>query len=339
MKNNVGAKYILPDTPKNDQRNEKMKNKFVLLFIAMFVANEMNAQVSATFKADSNHIEIGDWLHFKLAVTAPKNTLVQFPDFSGDTLNKMEIISFDKIDTTIIGENVLFTQTIVASAYDSGVYKIAPIAVYFTNENQTADSVLTAEYEVSVTTVSIDTSKAIKPIKAPLKVAYEWREFVWWIVAAVALIALAVAYFLYRKYRKKPQKTEEKPKPKEPAHIWALNELQKLEAEKLWQNDEHKKYYSRLSDILRSYLEYRYDVLAMESTTDEIADLLSQLSINNELKNRLLETLHLADFAKFAKMTPIPEQNLRSMENAKAFVERTKEVKIENAELKTEAKK
>src|SRR5690606_15598023 len=91
---------------------------------------------------------------------------------------------------------------------------------------------------------------------------------------------------------------------------------------------------SRLSDILRAYLEYRYDVQALESTTDEISDLLADLKINNELKNRLLETLRLADFAKFAKATPMPEQNIRSIENAKSFVDRTKELKIENGELK-----
>lgn len=303
------------------------RNDVFVFAITIFLfgfSNPVFAQVSATLKADSNHIEIGDWLHFKLAITAPKNTVVEFPNFAGDTLNKMEIVSRDKIDTATIGENILFTQTIVASAYDSGAYKIAPFAVYFSNEQKTTDSVFTNDFEVSVSTIAVDTSKAIKPIKAPLKVAYEWREFVWWIVAAVVLIALVVAYFLYRKYKKKPQKTEEKPKPKEPAHVWALNELVKLEAEKLWQNDQHKEYYSRLSETMRSYLEYRYDVLAMESTTDEIADLLAKLSISNELKNRLLETLRLADFAKFAKMTPMPEQNMRSMENAKAFVERTK---------------
>lgn len=307
-----------------------MRNKLFILFLTISLAKISFSQVSATFKADSNHIEIGDLLQFKLAIKAPQNINVQFPVFAGDTVNKMEVVSRTKIDTSVIGGNHLYTQTIELSAYDSGVYKINPFAVYFTNAAKQNDSTFTNEFEVLVTTVAVDTTKPIKPIKAPLKVSYEWREFIWWIVAAIILAALVIAYFLYKKYKKKQPQIEEKQKPKEPAHVWALNELAKLEAEKLWQSDQHKKYYSRLSDILRSYLEYRYDVLAMESTTDEIANLLTQFSINNELKNRLLETLRLADFAKFAKMTPMPEENMRSMENAKAFAERTKLVEVKN---------
>lgn len=326
MRNEIKTGNFFAGELRPKQSSKHKQDCFVALAMTLLLLCSVPvfSQVSTSFKADSNHIEIGDWLHFKLTVRAPKNVNILFPNFAGDTLNKMEIISKEKIDTAVLGDRTIFTQTIVASAYDSGIYLINPFAIYFTNKNQQNDSVFTNDFEVQVKTLSVDTAQPIKPIKAPLKVSYEWREFIWWIVAAVLIILAIIAYFVWRKYRKQKPATEEKQKPKEPAHVWALNELAKLEAEKLWQNDQHKEYYSRLSEIMRSYLEYRYDVLAMESTTDEIADLLAKLSINNELKNRLLETLRLADFAKFAKMTPMPEQNMRSMENAKTFAERTK---------------
>lgn len=302
-----------------------MKHKLnILLGTLILLSCGASAQVTATLKADSNHIEIGDHLQLKLTIQSPKTHVIQWPKFDGDTLGKIEIIERSKIDTSALSDKSVFTQTLVVSAFDSGSYVISPQAIFFLNQQKATDSVFTNDYVIDVKTLDVDTAKPIKPIKAPLKVSYEFREFFWWMIAGFVLLALIVAFFLYRKYLNKKGKVVELNRPVEPEHIWALNELKKLEEQKLWQNDQHKLYYSKISDILRSYLEYRYDILAMESTTDEIAKLISSLSISREHQNRLIETLQLADFAKFAKMTPLPDQNMRSMENAKAFVEHTK---------------
>ena len=302
-----------------------MKRKLnILLGAFILLCCNTSAQVTATLKADSNHIEIGDHLQLKLTIQSPKTHILQWPKFDGDTIGKMEIIERSKIDTSALSNKLVFTQTLVVSAFDSGSYVISPQAIFFLNQQKATDSVFTNDYVIDVKTLDVDTAKPIKPIKAPLKVSYELREFFWWIVAGIALLALIIGFFLYRKYYKKKKTIVESTRPTEPEHIWALNELKKLEEQKLWQNDQHKLYYSKISDILRSYLEYRYDILAMESTTDEIAKLISSLSISREHQNRLIETLQLADFAKFAKMTPLPDQNMRSMENARAFVEHTK---------------
>ncbi len=297
-----------------------------LLFLSISTLSTVNiaAQVSVSFRADSNKIMIGDPLKFKLVIQKPAKTTIEFPNFAGDTIAKLEIFEKGKIDTATINDKIVLSQTVTLSAYDSGTYHISAFPVFFVTEQKTTDSALSNEFDVFVSTLDVDTSKPIKPIKAPMDVPYVIQEFKWWILAALLLISALVAYLLYRKYRKKPAATDEKPRPKEPAHIWAINELTKLDNEKLWQSDQHKKFYSRLSDILRLYLEYRFDIYAMESTTDEIETLIADLKLKNEYRNRLLETLRLSDFAKFAKMTPMPDQNMRSMENAKAFVEHTK---------------
>jgi hypothetical protein len=310
-----------------------------LVFILALHPLTSQAQVSATFKADSNKIEIGDYLKFKLVVQAAKNIVVELPNFPGDTIGKLEIVSKEKIDTSSPGDKNVFSQTIIVSAYDSGVYHINAFPVYFLNAQKQTDSILTNNFDVQVSTLDIDTSKPIKPIKAPLDVPYQIKEFKWWILGALLLIASIVGYILYRRYKKKHAVVEEKFRPKEPAHVWALNELQKLDSEKLWQSDQHKKYYSRLSDIIRLYMEYRFDIYAMESTTDEIELLIADIKLNNEQKNRLLETLRLADFAKFAKHTPMPDQNIRSIENAKAFVNYTKPAEQELTNQQSEEKK
>ena len=118
-----------------------------------------------------------------------------------------------------------------------------------------------------------------------------------------------------------------------PAHIVAIEALEKLHNEKLWQNDKHKLYYSGLSDILRTYLDGRFEVGAMEMTTDEIVASLRDVEVEQKLKMELLAVLRDADLVKFAKATPEAEENEAAFDKTLNFVEQTKPVeKVEEAE-------
>ena len=56
------------------------------------------AQVSATLRADSSQIQIGDHLNIRLTVKHPNNFIVPFPVIA-DTLGNLELVSASKIDT------------------------------------------------------------------------------------------------------------------------------------------------------------------------------------------------------------------------------------------------
>ena len=60
-------------------------------------------------------------------------------------------------------------------------------------------------------------------------------------------------------------------------------QIRQLEEAQLWQNNQAKQYYFRLSEIIREYLESRYGFLALESTTPEVLR-----EIQNKLKDRVL---------------------------------------------------
>jgi hypothetical protein len=307
-------------------KNIQMILHGVLLSVLVFSYSCMSAQVTATFKADSDKVEIGDHLNMKMVVSAPSEYLVDFPAFAGDSIGKIDIVKKSKIDTASIGSKTIYSQTVTISAYDEGRYIFSPMKIYFLNKaTGMVDSTYTTDWQMTVTTLPVDTAKPIKPIKAPIKVDYKLNEFTWWIVALVLLlIALIIGFILYRKYKNKPAPVIARPRPKEPAHIWANKELRKLDQEKLWQNDEVKQYHSRLTDILRSYLEYRFNYYAMEATTEEIMTEAGKLEIGIDASARLQEILRLADFVKFAKMSPAPDQNMKSIQDALAFVEKTK---------------
>ena len=154
---------------------------------------------------------------------------------------------------------------------------------------------------------------------------------------AVALLLAGVIYLLVRYLHKRGKHLSDlfKPAPPVPAHIVAIEALEKLRNEKLWQNNKHKQYYSGLSDILRTYLAGRFEVGAMEMTTDEIADALREVDIEHKSKMDLLSVLRDADLVKFAKATPEANDNELAYDKAFYFVENTKPVNKNNYGLFT----
>lgn len=304
----------------------------VMLFILLLFQLNLIAQtISATLKADSSQILIGDHLQIKLVLKYADGLQPALPTFS-DTLGNMELLSDSKIDTIINGNFKTLTKTFTVSAYDSGEYYAGPVKIWYKNIDGTADSVFSNQEIILVNTVDVDTTKPFKAIKAPLDVPYSWREFIPHIIAAlILLIAIISGIIFWRKYRKQKPVVVERPKPKDPAHIWARKELKKLEDDKLWQQDDVKQYYSRLTDILRLYLEYRYEWLALESTTEEIEANIDRYHIKNKARESLLSILRNADLVKFAKMLPLPDANIQAMEDAYRFIDFTepKELKVE----------
>ena len=83
-----------------------------------------------------------------------------------------------------------------------------------------------------------------------------------------------------------------------------------------------------MSDILRTYLAGRFEVGAMEMTTDEIADALREVDIEHKSKMDLLSVLRDADLVKFAKATPEASENELAYDKAFYFVENTKPVEV-----------
>lgn len=298
----------------------------LILSVLLAQVFDLRGQVTATFRGDSAKVEIGDHLNMKLVINAGPDVLIDFPRFEGDTIGKIDILKKGKIDTAKLGDKTIYSQDITVSAYEEGQYVFTPSKIYYFNKtNNSVDSVYTNSWVLDVATIPVDTTKPIKPIKAPLKVDYKINEFLGWIILAIVLlILLLIGLILYFRHKNKPAPVVTRPRPKEPAHIWAAKELKKLEEEKLWQKDEVKQFYSRLTDILRLYLEYRFDYYAMEATTEEIREKTGNLEIRMDASARLMEVLRLADFVKFAKMTPAPDQNVRCMQDAFAFVEITK---------------
>lgn len=312
--------------------NRKTKLLFVILFL--FFAKTYGQNFSATAKIDTNEMLIGKQVKLTLILTHEKNHNIPWIEIP-DSLGKIEIIEKSRIDLSYSPDSssILRKQQLVLTCFVSGYFVIPPFRFTNTSNSDTITNFAeTLPLLLNVYTIPVDTTQAIKDIKAPVSVPLSWKDILPWLLGfwAMAGIILA-AYFLYKKYKKKPVVTEIQ-KPARPAHEIALEELKKLEAEKLWQQGNFKYYYTRLTDIIRIYLWHRYDVNAMEMTTDEILNSHSIKQLNREIFLKLKFILELADLVKFAKVIPVANENEQCISNAYEFIRVTKLVEIKKSE-------
>jgi hypothetical protein len=135
-----------------------------------------------------------------------------------------------------------------------------------------------------------------KPLKPQWQAPRGWG-FLLWIAGALALAALA--FWLIRRRRRRPAA-----KPAEPeitADVAAYRRLDEIERMKLLERGEIKTHYTLVVDVLRTYLERRYLILALDQTTDEILwDLRQHEADTGDIEPVLRE----ADLVKFAKYRP-----------------------------------
>jgi hypothetical protein len=178
---------------------------------------------------------------------------------------------------------------------------------------------------IFVSDIPVELEADIKDIKEPYDVPFNWKKWVKWFLIALLVIGLIIgAVLLWEKYRKKPEQVQvARPKPKRPAHEIALEKLEALRQKKLWQNDKVKEFYIELSDIIREYIEFQFDILALEMTTDETMAALRFRGIEEEKIRPLEAMLRMADLAKFAKYKPVSNENEQSFQAATAFVNQT----------------
>jgi len=315
-----------------------------LLFITLLCGELLQAQdVQVSAKLDStNNIIIGDQVKLKLEVVCPNGTILMWPVIKDTIIKQIEVAGRTKIDTIYSADkkNLTLKQTYTITSFDSGSYKIPSFVFnYRFVKDTTSYSAATNELYLNVNTVAVDTTKSIKDIKSPLKAPLTFREVLPYLIGGIVLVAIILLIIYYiRKRRKAEPFISFKQVRKIPAHEIALQALKKLKDDKLWQNNKVKLYYVELTEILRKYIEGRFEVDAMEMTTDEITTIFRTIDIAEELKRKLKNILVLADLVKFAKAQPIANEHDLCLTNAFDFVNQTIPVTIDEDPVNIEEK-
>ena len=302
---------------------------FITLFFTVTVFASINAQtIQVNARFDSTAIMIGDQIKLHIEMERQKDVRVQFPAWTNALPRNIEILDVYPLDSTQMdGGRIRLKQAILVTSFDSGRHVLPPIRFPFVAEG-IADTIATRPIFLDVLTMPLDDSQNIADIKPIYKLPLGWADIWPWLlrIGLLLLVASIIGFAIYAFIRRRNnQPIFSAPKPAEPPHVVALRELDRLRSEKLWQNNRTKDYYTHLSDIVRTYIEGRFGVTAMEMTSDEILTGLRHTGFeDNNLVTRLRKLFSLADLVKFAKAQPLPDENETSMLDSYLFVNNTK---------------
>ncbi|MBS0010606.1 MAG: hypothetical protein KFF49_04310 [Bacteroidales bacterium] len=298
---------------------------FILSFAVSLTATAQDVEVRAAL--DSSDIYIGDQAEYTITVTQPPGIRLTIPEYT-DTLHRnLEILSQSAIDTSYeeSGE-IRLRKSYIITSFDTGYYMIPPF--YLEYETGQGKKMFFSDYvPLRVRRVDIsppDSSDVIFDIIGPEQVPYGAGEIVPWVLLVI-IIGIA-AWLLYR-YLPRRKKSEEEDKgpaiPAEAIHIITFRELDKLEKQMLWQAAKIKEYYSRLTEILRYYIEIRYNIRALEMTSEEILSALAGIEPDENHLSVLRQILQNADLSKFARYKHDDDTNRSAMALAREFVKLT----------------
>ena len=288
--------------------------KKLIIFILIILSNKISLAENFQATLDTNAILIGQQIKFSLKCS-DLNSEINWPILTDSILNGIEIIKFSKIDTIYNKDtSITYYQEFIITAWDSGAYYIPPIKL---NNNLVSEGFL-----LNVFSIDIKESDSLKDIKEQIEAKFSLLDY--WIWILVLLIVLLGIYLFNKFFNKSNQTaTTKKVVIKIAPNIIATNALDKLEKKKLWQGGKIKEYYSEISEILRTYIDSRFNIIALELTTEEIINKISK-NISSESTKELRTLLLRSDLAKFAKSKPIDVENNESMLLAKKLVDQTK---------------
>ncbi|MBQ6612592.1 MAG: hypothetical protein IIX19_02615 [Alistipes sp.] len=283
-----------------------------------------------------------------------------FREYDADVLELIADYPFDTIK--VDGRKLHLRKRYRLAVMETGDLHLRPSILYFEKNRELPDTIYGGDtltlyverYEALDTLSFLVADPASQGIKVDATLAQkhletegittqkdlpfrfvEIRDYVIYGIITLVLLALLVwlvATHLYKLMRKR--ETSVSVMPKIPPHIVANKALVELHNRKLWQNGKYKLYYTELTAILRVYISERWGISAMEYTTDEIIEALSDITLPRDSRFKLVALLRTADMVKFAKAEPDADENEENYTRAYYFVEDTKLLEREHNESK-----
>jgi len=275
---------------------------------------------------DSTTLFIGDQTDLHLRATCEVGEQVLLPILDQELVPGIEIINTSKTDTTTLSDGrIQYSKDITITSFQDSLFLINPLPFVSGTDTSWSEALtlnIVQPFEIDSTDIAITDIKNV--YRAPIW----WWGILRWLVLALALAGIGIGgYFLITYLRNRYGKAPEQTAPKEPlrpAEEIALEKLDIIREQKIWQSGQIKEYHTQLTDVVREYIAQRFNVSSTEQTSDEtLRAMRPLLNEQKDLYEQLRKMLTLADLVKFAKWTATPDENEMSLRNAYVFVKET----------------
>ena len=306
----------------------------ILLVSGLLAAPTLSLASGLTARIDSVNLLMGRTAAIELTLDLPFEDSGYFPFLHemgqkgriGVCGDSVELRMPSKIDTLTQGGSRTIRMQVPVQSFDSGAY-LLPAFTYVSGR----DTLKSGRLALKVRPVPVKADTPIADyagISDPENPSFfdwvpDWILDFWWAVLLVLLAGVG-GFWAYRKYSKDGSLLPAKPKPT-PYEV-AMKDLAILKEHKLWEQGMEKEYFTELTRILREYLFGRFGINAMEMTSRQILTALKKNRETYPKRGYFRHILDVADFVKFAKVRPLPEDCISSFEDAKKFIEETRPV-------------
>ena len=310
--------------------------KYVLYILILIIANNsLMASVSFNAKLDSATLLMGNQTIIHLEILqdeSQKGHILNEPKQSDTIIEIVRGVEFTKIvrnDTSKVGNNIQINRDYLIQSFDSGLYTIPPFKYVIG-----VDTFKSKPLTLKVLPIAIDSIYTSIHDYADLEnVESKWFDILpnwvidyWGLILIIFVIILGIIAVIY--ILKSKGKSIIPRKKVIPPYELAMIKLTKLKELRLCENGQEKEFYTQLTDILREYLTGRFNINAMEMTTTQIINSLKSNKESQVTNNNIELILEMADFVKFAKVRPLPDDNTKVYQAAIQFVTDTKPEEI-----------
>ena len=220
---------------------------------------------------DSTTLFIGDQTDLHLRATCEVGEQVQLPVLSEELIPGIEIVDKTIIDTAMLNDGrVQYNQYVTLTSFEDSLFYIAPLPFVSGDDTVWSESLtlnVVQPFEMDSTDMAITDIKGI--YKAPIW----WWGILRWVLLALAIAGIGVGgYYLITYLQSRARKSEDEVLPAEPlrpAEEVALEKLDAIREQKIWQTGQVKEYHTQLTDVVREYIARRFEVSSVEQTSDE----------------------------------------------------------------------
>lgn len=305
----------------------------IVSLILLFV-NSAGAALTVRLEGVRDSLSVGQKMEVKLSIVPPGPGHIILPDWT-QTLDKFDLLAPADTSGLKITNGQPVTIGLSLTSYEAGEQVFQPVSIRWVSpDGSQVDSAETEPLIVHVRGVVPDSILALadstqKPYKLlqpnrVKKLGWSLAEILPWVLGILAAGGLFyLLRRLWRKHRRRQLPIEETLPPPRPAHEIALEELDRLRDAQVYQSGRIKDYYIQLSEIIRRYLEARYHIPALESTSFQLLEDMATRITDNNLRSLLQYLLDDADLAKFAKQRPDEETCQKDLEKAYILVRKT----------------
>jgi len=294
-----------------------------LILLASCIQDQRSGSVEMIVNMDTTYTTIGTPVFYLVNVKSPKDKIIKFSEWTLEEPLEIRSFSTRESETGQVGEFELVF-------WDTGKVSIPGVTILVLNSDSSFAYQITADSMdldvVSITeqdpTLRQSSGGGIMPIKDPVPVKFPlpWKTIALFILLIIIFTSMVITW---KKRLKSAVLYEDKPEYLQSPDIVALNKLDELEQSSLLDKREIKEFYARLSHILREYTENSLYIRALEMTTSEIQNHLTNFPYNDDQIQDYINILSGADMAKYAKHVAATDQCSLDISKSRLLVQET----------------